>query len=150
MSAAGPEIHERARKGSRRRRVPARLPPLNWRHTLAVCVLALLCTVATYQTAGHITIVPACTAYARDHGLIFERFDPSDYRHETDVECVYRRADGTEHVMLLRELTPFLTDLWASFATDFEITLPAFLGVVAVLWGLLLIRIRRSAHDTLS
>jgi hypothetical protein len=112
--------------------------------------LALLCTVATYQAAGRITIVPACTAYARDHGLIVERFDPSDYRHESDVECVYRRADGTEHVMLLRELTPFLTDLWACFATDFEITLPAFFGMGAVLCGLLLIRIRRSARDASS
>lgn len=127
-----------------------RLPPLSWQHTLAVCLLALLCTAAAYQAAEHITIVPACTAYARDHGLAFERFDPSDYRHETDVECIFRRADGTEHVMLLRELTPFLTDLWVSFATDVEIMLPAFAGLVAVLWGLMLIRLRRPQRGTSS
>jgi hypothetical protein len=134
---------QRSKAGKR-----VRLPPLSWQHTLAVCVLALLCTVATYQAAGHVTIVPACTAYARDHGLIFERFTPADYRHETDVECIFRRADGTEHGTLLRELTPFLVGLWACFATDFELTLPAFLGIVAVLWGLMLIRLQRPQRGT--
>ena len=109
-------------------------PAMSLRLTVLVFSLVLVCGLAVKLGLEHGAIAGHCTEYGQAQGLDFQHANAANYRKDSGVECVYRRRDGSEAVMPLSELAPFMTDLGMSFATDLEVTVPAFAVLLALLW----------------
>lgn len=122
---------------------PAELPIWKGRRGLInaalCCVLALPCAFGLLKFAERRVIGPACTAYARDHGMTYRSFTTTGTASapSSHVACVLTQADGSNGTAGLETLVPFLTNAWVLFAVDIAITIPAFavlLGLLRVAW----------------
>lgn len=109
-------------------------PAMSVRLTVLVFGLALVCSLALKLGLEHSAIAGYCSEYGQVQGLNFQHATAANYRKDSGVECVYQQHDGRETVMPLSELAPFMTDLGMSFATDLEVTVPAFAVLLALLW----------------
>ena len=120
---------------------PAELPIWKGRrgltNTVLCCVLALPCAFGLWLLTERSTIVPACTAYARTHGMTYTDFKLVGVKHASTVVCVLTQTNGGNQDVYLSDLVSFVTDLWVGFAMSLEFTIPAFailLALARVAW----------------
>src|SRR5512133_2587800 len=100
--------------------------------TVLCCVLAVPCAFGLWFLTERSTIIPACAAYARSHGMIYADFKLVGVRHASTVVCMLTQSNGQIQDVRLGELVSFLTDLWVGFAMSLEITVPAFAVLLAL------------------
>ena len=95
-------------------------------NTAVCCLLGLLTGFALWTFAERTTVVPACTAYARQHGLVYVDFKAEERRNDSGVDCVVRRDDGSTTDVSLRDVVPYVTDQWVGLAMGLQLTVPLF------------------------
>jgi hypothetical protein len=100
---------------------------------LICCVLALPCAFAVWTLAERSTIVPACTAYANRNGMTYSDFKLVGVKHASSVVCLLEGVGGKKGEQYLKELVPYARNLAVELAMTIEITVPAFVILLAVL-----------------
>ena len=97
------------------------------------CVVSLPCAFGLWFFAERSTIVPACAAYASQHGMTYSDFKLVGVKHASTVVCLLEGAGGKRQEQRLEELVPFFTNVAVELAMTLEITVPAFVILLALL-----------------
>lgn len=102
-------------------------------NTLVCGVVGVLCAFALLRFAERAVVVPACTAYAKSHGLTYVDYKVYSSKRRASSACILRTSKGGTEDVSLPDAASTFTDLWVGVAFSLEFTTPALILLFAVL-----------------
>lgn len=103
-------------------------------NTAFVGVLGVAAAAAFWIFAVAVVVRPACTAYARAHGLTYVDYTVFWQQIRSSSACEFQSSRGTSESVKLVNATSFLADTWVGIAFSPMITAPAFIVLFAFAW----------------
>ena len=102
-------------------------------NTVICSILGLACAIGLLEFAERTVVVPKCTAYGLSRGMTYtDNTIYTSMRHGAG-KCSFKTKGGGVENASFEEATSLITDLWLGFAFQLELTIPAFILLLALL-----------------